>query len=34
VDEALEAGLVRAAGAIDSGAAREALARWVAASAR
>jgi anthranilate phosphoribosyltransferase len=34
VDEALAAGLVRAADAIDSGAAREALTRWVAASAR
>jgi anthranilate phosphoribosyltransferase len=34
VDEALAAGLVRAGDAIDSGAARESLARWVAASAR
>jgi anthranilate phosphoribosyltransferase len=34
VEEALAAGLVRAGDAIDSGAARESLARWVAASAR
>ncbi|WP_340538612.1 anthranilate phosphoribosyltransferase [Nocardioides sp. GXZ039] len=32
VDEALAAGIVRAAAAIDTGAAREALARWVAAA--
>jgi anthranilate phosphoribosyltransferase len=33
VDEALAAGITRAATAIDSGAARETLVRWVAASA-
>jgi len=34
VMSALEAGIVRATSAIDSGAARESLARWVAASSR
>jgi anthranilate phosphoribosyltransferase len=32
VDTALSAGVAKAAGAIDSGAARSALERWVAAS--
>ena len=34
VDEALAAGLVRAAEAVDTGAARAALDRWVAATNR